>query len=164
MTTGSTLDFSLDDLIRDVRYACLLGPATPNHEVLDPYGFISQPAIVRRLGAWIASLLRDEAVRLIGVGASALPVALAVGLDLNMPVALFEKAHLHGEVSPGNGVAIVADITRTGDSAIKTIDAIKDAGAETIQIFVVWDRAQGALDRLHAFDTSVHVLIEDRAR
>lgn len=164
MTTGSTLDFSFDDLIRDVQYACLLGPATPNHELLDPYGFISQPAIVRRLGAWMGSLLRDEAVRLVGVGASALPIALAVGLDLNMPVAFFEKGDLRGEVSPGDGVAIVADITRTGDSAIKTRDAIEDAGAETIQIFVVWDRAQGALDRLGALDTRLHVLIEDRPR
>lgn len=164
MTPDSSLDFSLDDLTRDVRYACLVGPATPNDRILDPYGFISQPAIVRRLGAWIASLLVEDAVRLVGVGASALPIALAVGLELNMPVALVEDGELHGEVSPGDGVAVVADITRTGDSAIRTRDAVASAGAETIQVFVVWDRGKGAVDRILDFDSRLHVLIEDQPK
>lgn len=160
--TYPTVDFSLEDLSRDVRYACLLGPATPNHELIDPYGFISQPAIVRRLGVWIASALLSETVRLVGVGASALPIALAVGLELNLPVAFVEEGEVRGEVSPGDRVAIVADITRTGHSAMETKNAIERAGAQPTQVFVVWDRAQGALLRLRELDSPVHVLIEDR--
>jgi len=153
--------FSLDDLSRDVRYACLLGPARPRTELLDPYGFISQPAIVRRLGAWITSLLDPEAVRLVGVGASALPIALAVGLELSVPVAFVDGKELRGEVSPGDRVAVVADITRTGQSALTTTEAISGAGGTTIQVFVVWDRAQGALEGLRTLEVPLHILIED---
>ena len=156
--------FSLDDLRRDVRYACLRGPAPPDRELLDPYGFIAQPAIVRRLGRWIGERLAADAGRLVGVGASALPIALAVGLELGVPVAFVEAGTIRGELSPGDRTAIVADITRTGDSTMATLDAITAAGAEVLQLFVVWDRAEGALPRLRDLDLDNHILIQERAR
>ncbi len=162
MTNEAALEFSLEDLARDVRYACLLGPATSNQALLDPYGFISQPAIVRRLGAWISVLLQEDTTRLVGVGASALPIALAVGLELNMPVAFVEQGEFRGELAPDEHAAVIADITRTGTTAIETIVAIKDCGAVVAEVFIVWDRGQGAIDSLRDLNGPVHVLIGDR--
>ena len=162
MTKETALHFSLEDLARDVRYACLLGPATSNKEVLDPYGFISQPAIIRRLGAWISDLLQVETTRLVGVGASALPIALAAGLELNMPVAFVEEGEFRGELAPGDRTAVIADITRTGITAIGAINAIEGGGAEVAEVFVVWDRGHGGVEDLRDLDGPVHVLIEDR--
>ncbi len=156
-------EFSLDDLRRDVCNACLKGPAPRQFEMLDPYGFIAQPAIVRRLGLWISARLDARSDRLVGVGASALPIALAVGLELSVPVAFVASGSVHGALPPGDRVAVVADIVRTGDSTIATVDATVAAGAEATQLFVVWDRAQGAADRFRRLDIPLHLLIEDRS-
>jgi orotate phosphoribosyltransferase len=158
------LEFSLDDLRRDVRYACLEGPGSPKaHEVLDPYGFISQPPILRRVGLWVAAQLDPEVTRLAAVGASALGIALATGLQINVPVVFVEDRRVHGEFSVGDAVAVVADITRTGRSARDTVEAVMAEGGRPRQIFVVWDRSLGALELLGEVRLPLRVLMEERS-
>ena len=44
----------------------------------------------------------------------------------------------------GKRVVIVEDVTTTGGSAIKAVDAVRDAGAEVVLVYTMVDREEGA--------------------
>jgi orotate phosphoribosyltransferase len=49
-----------------------------------------------------------------------------------------------GESLAGKRVVIVEDVTTTGGSAIKAVDAVRDSGAEIVMVFTMVDREEGA--------------------
>jgi orotate phosphoribosyltransferase len=51
-----------------------------------------------------------------------------------------------GESLAGKRVVIVEDVTTTGGSAIKAVDAVRDSGAEIVMVFTMVDREEGAAD------------------
>ena len=51
-----------------------------------------------------------------------------------------------GETLKGKRVVIVEDVTTTGGSAIKAVDAVKDAGGEIVMVFTMVDRDEGATE------------------
>lgn len=53
---------------------------------------------------------------------------------------------MKGETLQGKRIIIVEDVTTTGGSAIKAVDAVKDAGGEVILVFTMVDRDEGATE------------------
>jgi orotate phosphoribosyltransferase len=51
-----------------------------------------------------------------------------------------------GESLQGKRVVIVEDVTTTGGSAIKAVDAVRDAGGEIALVFTMVDREEGAAE------------------
>jgi len=51
-----------------------------------------------------------------------------------------------GESLAGKNVAIVEDVTTTGGSALKAVEAVRDAGAEIALVFTMVDREEGAAE------------------
>jgi orotate phosphoribosyltransferase len=51
-----------------------------------------------------------------------------------------------GETLQGKRVVIVEDVTTTGGSAIKAVDAVRDAGGEIVLVFTMVDREEGATE------------------
>jgi orotate phosphoribosyltransferase len=51
-----------------------------------------------------------------------------------------------GETLKGKRVVIVEDVTTTGGSAIKAVDAVRDAGGEIALVFTMVDREEGAAE------------------
>jgi orotate phosphoribosyltransferase len=51
-----------------------------------------------------------------------------------------------GETLQGKRVVIVEDVTTTGGSAIKALDAVRDAGAEVVVVYTMVDREEGAAE------------------
>jgi orotate phosphoribosyltransferase len=51
-----------------------------------------------------------------------------------------------GETLKGKRIVIVEDVTTTGGSAIKAVDAVKDAGGEVVMVFTMVDRDEGAAE------------------
>jgi orotate phosphoribosyltransferase len=49
-----------------------------------------------------------------------------------------------GESLQGKRIVIVEDVTTTGGSAIKAVDAVRDAGGEIVLVFTMVDREEGA--------------------
>ena len=43
-------------------------------------------------------------------------------------------------------MVIVEDVTTTGGSAIKALDAVREAGAEVVLVFTMVDREEGAAE------------------
>jgi orotate phosphoribosyltransferase len=51
-----------------------------------------------------------------------------------------------GETLQGKRVVIVEDVTTTGGSAIKALDAVRDAGGEVVLVYTMIDREEGATE------------------
>jgi orotate phosphoribosyltransferase len=55
-----------------------------------------------------------------------------------------------GESLAGKRVVIVEDVTTTGGSAIKAVDAVRESGAEIVMVLTMVDREEGAVDNFRA--------------
>jgi len=51
-----------------------------------------------------------------------------------------------GETLEGKRVVVVEDVTTTGGSALKAVEAVRDAGGEVALVFTMVDREEGAAD------------------
>ena len=51
-----------------------------------------------------------------------------------------------GETLQGKRIVIVEDVTTTGGSAIKALDAVRDAGGEVVLVYTMVDREEGATE------------------
>jgi orotate phosphoribosyltransferase len=106
--------------------------------------------------------LRDDEVDYVGgLEMGAVPIAGAIAQLSWMkghPIAAFfvrkqPKEHgarlaveglARGETLRGKRVVIVEDVTTTGGSAVKAIDAVRDAGGEIVLVLTMVDREEGA--------------------
>jgi orotate phosphoribosyltransferase len=108
--------------------------------------------------------LKDDGLDYIGgLEMGAVPLAGAVA-QLSWlkghPIAAFfvrKKPKEHGaklaveglarnESLQGKRVVIVEDVTTTGDSALKAVEAVRDAGGEVVMVLTMVDRQEGAVD------------------
>ena len=55
-----------------------------------------------------------------------------------------------GETLEGKRVVIVEDVTTTGGSALKEVEAVRDAGGDVIMVFTMVDREEGAAEEFKA--------------
>jgi orotate phosphoribosyltransferase len=112
--------------------------------------------------------LRDDRLDYIGgleMGAVPLAGALAqLSWMKNHPISAFfvrKKPKEHGarlaveglakgESLSGKRVVIVEDVTTTGGSAIKAVEAVKEAGGDIVLVFTMVDREEGAAENFAA--------------
>jgi len=108
--------------------------------------------------------LRDDNLDYVGgleMGAVPLAGALAqLSWLKNHPIAAFfvrKKPKEHGarlaveglakgETLEGKRIVIVEDVTTTGGSAVKALDAVREAGGEVVLVFTMVDRDEGAAE------------------
>ena len=123
--------------------------------MLDPEG----AALLAELS--LDALKDDNADYIGGLEMGAVPIAGAIAQlswQKGSPISAFfvrkkPKEHgarlaveglMRGESLQGKRIIIVEDVTTTGGSAIKAVDAVKDAGGEVILVFTLVDRDEGA--------------------
>jgi len=73
------------------------------------------------------------------------------------------KAHgtgqlIEGPFVPGKPVVVVEDVITTGDSALRAVKALRDAGSEVLGVLAVVDREEGGTQRLQQEGLSVVAL------
>jgi orotate phosphoribosyltransferase len=108
--------------------------------------------------------LRDDNLDYVGgleMGAVPLAGAIAqLSWLKNHPIAAFfvrKKPKEHGarlaveglatgETLQGKRIVIVEDVTTTGGSAVKALDAVRDAGGEVVLVYTMIDREEGATE------------------
>src|SRR6201991_237895 len=108
--------------------------------------------------------LKDDKIDYIGgLEMGAVPIAGAIAQLSwlkNHPIAAFfvrKKPKEHGarlaveglakgETLQGKRIVIVEDVTTTGGSAIKAVDAVRDAGGVIVAVFTMVDREEGATE------------------
>jgi orotate phosphoribosyltransferase len=131
--------------------------------------FDMKPTMLRPEGAaWLAELgldaLDDLAVDYIGgleMGAVPLAAAMAqLSFLKGRPIAAFfvrKQAKDHGaqklvegldrsETLAGRNVVIIEDVTTTGESALRAVEAVKRQGANIVMVLSVVDRQEGAAE------------------
>src|SRR6202789_2303879 len=125
--------------------------------MLDPEG-------AALLAALTFEALREDGLDYVGgLEMGAVPLAGAIA-QLSWlkghPIAAFfvrKKPKEHGaklaveglaryESLQGKRVVIVEDVTTTGDSALKAVEAVRDAGGEVVLVLTMVDRQEGAVD------------------
>ena len=124
----------------------------------DKYRFESHPTLLAAIARHLAELVPDETERLIGLEMGGIPLATALALELGKRVGFCRKKpkeygtcqQIEGGVEAGERVVIVEDVITSGGAAVEAVEALREAGCETVRLVCVVDREAGAADRFKA--------------
>jgi orotate phosphoribosyltransferase len=126
----------------------------------DKYLFETRPAILRRLGRFLADLVPREAERLAAPALGAVALGTAVSLELGLPLVIVRPDReagstrmIEGELYTDEEVTLIEDVVVTGSRALQAISRVGEAGARVRQVVSVLDRREGATERFS--ETSV---------
>ena len=94
-----------------------------------------------------------------GLEMGAVPIALSIAMKSNdrgrridaFFVRKEVKDHgtaklIDGNFAPGSKVIVLEDVTTTGGSAMKAVEAVREAGAEVVLVLTMVDREEGATE------------------
>ncbi len=116
---------------------------------------ITEPNILKTIAELINQSIEDNKIdKVAGPALGAVPIATAVSLNSKIPLLMIRKEKkdygtsklIEGELNQGDNVIVVEDVTTTGDSLIKAINAIQENGGVVKRAFVVVDREEGATE------------------
>lgn len=113
------------------------------------------PARLRVLAHALAAHAGTEE-RLAGMELGAVPLVVAVALELNRPYAVLRKSPkehgtrqaFEGEIPAGARVLVIEDVTTTGGSTVRSVEIVRGAGGVVDRALVVLDREEGAAETL----------------
>jgi orotate phosphoribosyltransferase len=118
---------------------------------IDKYLFTTRPELLRSLAHELASELPERVDRLAGPVLGAVPLVTALSLQVGLPTLLVRTEQkdygtgkqVEGTIAPGDRVVLVEDVVTTGGAALKSIAALRAAGAEVVLALSVVDREEG---------------------
>jgi len=131
--------FNLKPTMLDAEGAALLAQLTLDalaSEELDYIGGLEMGAVPIAAAASAVSALTDSPVHAFFVRKQ----------PKEHGAKLLIEGLMKGESLEGKRVAVLEDVTTTGGSAMKAVDAVKDAGAEVALVFTMVDRQEGATE------------------
>ena len=129
---------------------------------------ITNPEILSTISKLIYDEIKDESVdKIAGPALGAVPIATALSLDSKIPLLMIRKEKkgygtsklIEGELNKNDEVVVVEDVSTTGGSLLKAINAIKDNGGIVKKAFVVVDRNEGAIENFKELGLELHPLI-----
>ena len=102
-----------------------------------------------------------------GVALGGVPIAVSVSLETGTPLLMIRKeakdygtkGQIVGDVIHGSNVVLVEDVTTTGGSVIKAIQALRDEGLIIRHVITVVDREEGASESLASSDVELIPLV-----
>ena len=138
----------------ELRGEFVLSSGATSTVYFDKFRFLTDPGLLRELAREVAGLL-PEAVTTIGAPeGAAMLLAAAVALETGLPVTVVRKepkaygtrSQLEGQPTEGARVALVEDVSTTGDQVRRAAESLRAAGATIEVILLAIDRGGG--DRL----------------
>lgn len=132
---------------------------------VDKYLFETDPGSLARIARAFAARIGDDTLG--GVALGAVPLVAVTSVESGNPYVIVRKAQkeygtgnrIEGELSPGERVVVIEDVTTTGQSALEAVEVLRSAGATVDRLIVVVDREEGARERLAANDVELEPLI-----
>lgn len=124
---------------------------------IDKYVFETDPDLLNAIAEQIAARISADEIDVIaGPELGAVPLVTAVSLRTGTPSAYIRKGQKHygtqarveGTIKKGNRVAIVEDVTTTGNTIEETASIVEEVGGIPEQLIVVVDRNAGAVENL----------------
>jgi orotate phosphoribosyltransferase len=120
----------------------------------DKYLFETRPAILRRLGRFLANLVPRDTDRLAAPALGAVALGTAVSLELGLPLVIVRpdselgsSRAIEGELFTQEEVTLIEDVVVTGNRALRAASRVSDVGARVGHIVAVLDRREGATER-----------------
>lgn len=129
---------------------------------------ITEPNILKTIAELINQSISDYNIdKIAGPTLGAVPIATAVSLQSKIPLLMIRKEKkgygtsklIEGELNKGDNVIVVEDVTTTGGSLIKAINAIQENGGIIKRAFVVVDREEGAVNEFEKENVKFEPLI-----
>jgi orotate phosphoribosyltransferase len=151
-----------DDLVRRMVSASelhgdfVLSSGTRSSVYFDKFRFLTDPGLLRDVAKATAALLPDGVTALGAPEGAAMLLVAAVSLETGLPVTVVRKqakeygtkAQVEGELQPGARVALIEDVSTTGQQVQRAAEVLHAAGAEIGAIILAIDR--GGADHLRA--------------
>ena len=131
---------------------------------------LTAPAVRDRVEAGLATLVRQyypDCQTLMGTSTAGIAHAALAAQILNLPMGYVRgenKSHgrtnrIEGRLDPGTKTVVVEDLISTAGSAVETVEALREAGADVLGIVSIFTYGmQRGLDRLAAAGTTNHSL------
>ena len=120
----------------------------------DKFRFLTDPVLLRDVARATAALLPPGVTTLGAPEGAAMLLVAAVSLETGLPVTVVRKqakeygtkAQVEGVVSPGARIALIEDVSTTGEQVRRAAEVLQAAGAEIGTIILAIDR--GGADHL----------------
>ena len=127
-----------------------------SNRYFDKFLFETDPALLRKLGKYLAALVPKETQRLAAPELGAVLLGGAVSMESGLPLVLVRKEpkgygtskQIEGHLSAGERITIIEDVVTTGGDSLRTAQVLRDAGAEVIHLVVVLDRGDGGEENI----------------
>lgn len=118
---------------------------------------ITDPSILNKIAEIISEKIVGQGIdRVAGPALGAIPIVTAVSLESSIPMLMIRKSKkdygtselIEGDLKDNDIVIVLEDVTTTGNSLIKAIQAVSNNGGLVKRAFVVVDREEGAVENL----------------
>ncbi|ADG13358.1 orotate phosphoribosyltransferase [Methanocaldococcus infernus ME] len=126
---------------------------------------ITNPEVLEMIGKEIAKRVYED--KIAGIELGSVPIASVVSVLAKKPLVIIRKkpkdygtmSKIEGEIKEGEKVLIVEDVTTTGNSVIKAINEVREAGGIVERVIVVVDREEGAEENLKKIGVKLEPLV-----
>jgi len=134
----------------------LLRSGRRSNRYFDKFLFETEPALLKRLGKHLATLVPTGTQRLAAPELGAVLLGGAVSMETGLPLVLVRKEpkgygtskQLEGRFDAGDRVTVIEDVVTTGGDSLRSAQVLRDAGVDVIHLVVVLDRGEGGEENI----------------
>jgi orotate phosphoribosyltransferase len=134
----------------------LLRSGRRSNRYFDKFLFETEPALLKRLGKHLATLVPAGTQRLAAPELGAVLLGGAVSMETGLPLVLVRKEpkgygtskQIEGRFEAGDRVTVVEDVVTTGGDSLRSAQVLRDAGMDVIHLVVVLDRGEGGEENI----------------
>ena len=127
-----------------------------SNRYFDKFLFETDPALLKRLGEELASLVPKATQRLAAPELGAVLLGGAVSMATGLPLLLVRKEpkaygtarQIEGRYVQGERITVIEDVVTTGGDSLRSVHVLRDAGLDVIHLVVVLDRGEGGEDNI----------------
>jgi orotate phosphoribosyltransferase len=127
-----------------------------SNRYFDKFLFETEPALLKRLGKHLATLVPDDTQRLAAPELGAVLLGGAVSMETGLPLLLVRKEpkgygtskQIEGRFEAGDRVTVIEDVVTTGGDSLRSAQVLRDAGVDVIHLVVVLDRGEGGEENI----------------